>query len=189
MMTEYYDSRRDRTLVGNGLSEVNDGIPRMCEIIIEKGCVPFHYRFGRDLNPFDTMDIENYISHYQDGRDGLIAAKDIVIPSGRRKHSDGDVERVYRALEASQRLQYHPLHDDVIDRVTMEMEFFERDEYIVFLLQIKELIDRFKDDGVLWGVGRGSSCASFVLYCLEVHDIDPVLFDIPFHEFSKQKEE
>jgi len=35
----------------------------------------------------------------------------------------------------------------------------------------------------LWGVGRGSSCASLVLHLINVHEVDPVRFNIPKEEF------
>jgi DNA polymerase III alpha subunit len=46
-------------------------------------------------------------------------------------------------------------------------------------------IDTFKKNNVVWGVGRGSSCASYLLYLLEVHSVDPVKYEIPLEEFFK----
>ena len=48
------------------------------------------------------------------------------------------------------------------------------------------LIDKFRNDGIVWGVGRGSSCASYVLFLLFVNDVDPVRFGINFSEMSKE---
>jgi DNA polymerase III alpha subunit len=44
---------------------------------------------------------------------------------------------------------------------------------------------RFKEDGVLWGVGRGSSCASLIMYLLGINKVDPVKYNIPAEEFFK----
>jgi len=71
-------------------------------------------------------------------------------------------------------------------RIQKELEFFYKSNTMVLLKKLIELIDKFKTDGVVWGVGRGSSCSSYVLYLLEVHDIDPLKYNIPFTEMSKE---
>ena len=45
------------------------------------------------------------------------------------------------------------------------------------------VIDKFKEENVVWGVGRGSSCACLILFLMGVHLIDPVKYKIPMHEF------
>lgn len=72
-------------------------------------------------------------------------------------------------------------------RLEFEWAFFQRHDRLKFLVTIGRLIQRFKQDKVVWGVGRGSSCASYLLFLMEVHDINPIKFDIDFREFSKEK--
>jgi len=38
---------------------------------------------------------------------------------------------------------------------------------------------------VIWGVGRGSSVASYVLYLLGVHRIDSMFYDLDVAEFLR----
>lgn len=45
------------------------------------------------------------------------------------------------------------------------------------------IIDRFKKSNTVWGVGRGSSCASLVLFIIGLHRVDPVKYGIPLTEF------
>ncbi len=45
------------------------------------------------------------------------------------------------------------------------------------------VIARFNETGTIWGVGRGSSCASLVLYLIGLHKVDPIKFGIPMSEF------
>ena len=47
------------------------------------------------------------------------------------------------------------------------------------------VVETLRENNVTLGVGRGSSCASFLLYLIGVHRIDPVLYDIPAEEFFK----
>lgn len=94
-----------------------------------------------------------------------------------------DTEELVSVIESSPR--YKGTQEEQ-DRIIEEITFFEKESQITFIMKCKELIDRFKEDGVVWGVGRGSSCASYVLYLLEVNDVDPLKFDIPFSELSKE---
>lgn len=73
-----------------------------------------------------------------------------------------------------------------IARLEEELTFFLESDNIKFLLSLVELIKHFKENNVIWGIGRGSSCASYVLFLLEIHDINPIAYDIDFKEFSKQ---
>jgi len=45
------------------------------------------------------------------------------------------------------------------------------------------VINRFEDNNVVWGVGRGSSTSSYLLYILGIHDVDSVEYDLDFSEF------
>jgi len=47
------------------------------------------------------------------------------------------------------------------------------------------IIDMFKKNNVVWGTGRGSACCSYVLYLLEVHDIDSFSFKLDIDEFLR----
>jgi len=38
---------------------------------------------------------------------------------------------------------------------------------------------------MIWGVGRGSSVASYVLYLLDVHRIDSMFYDLDPSEFLR----
>jgi DNA polymerase III alpha subunit len=42
-----------------------------------------------------------------------------------------------------------------------------------------------RKNSVVWGVGRGSSVASYVLYLIGVHKIDSMYFDLDITEFLK----
>jgi len=47
------------------------------------------------------------------------------------------------------------------------------------------IIDTFKENNVIWGPGRGSACCSYILYLLEVHDIDSFYFELDIKEFLR----
>jgi DNA polymerase III alpha subunit len=42
-----------------------------------------------------------------------------------------------------------------------------------------------RDNNIVWGVGRGSSVASYVLYLLGIHKIDSIKYNLSPDEFFK----
>lgn len=75
---------------------------------------------------------------------------------------------------------------EFVDRLEEEIDYFNRTNNAEMVIRVADLVQRFKEEGVVWGVGRGSACASVLLYILEVHDIDPLKYNIPFSELSKE---
>lgn len=74
-----------------------------------------------------------------------------------------------------------------IERVKYELALFYKKGFYDLLRTMIYIIDTFKKNSVVWGVGRGSSVSSYVLYLLEVHDVDPILYELDFSEFIKEQ--
>jgi DNA polymerase III alpha subunit len=53
------------------------------------------------------------------------------------------------------------------------------------LRYLKYFVDTMRKNSVLWGLGRGSSVASYVLYLLGVHRINSLYYDLDIKEFLK----
>ena len=47
------------------------------------------------------------------------------------------------------------------------------------------LVDFMRENDIVWGVGRGSSVASYVLYLIGVHKIDSIKYDLDWREFLR----
>jgi DNA polymerase III alpha subunit len=56
---------------------------------------------------------------------------------------------------------------------------------IIVLKAMKYLVDTFRENNIVWGVGRGSSVASYALYLIGVHKVDSVKYELPITEFFK----
>jgi hypothetical protein len=65
------------------------------------------------------------------------------------------------------------------------MEYAARD-LLPLLQYLKYLVDTMHKNNIVWGVGRGSSTASFVLYKIGVHRINSIEYDLPLEEFFKE---
>jgi len=77
--------------------------------------------------------------------------------------------------------------DEQKDRVTKELELFIQHGMFDLLFYLKYLVDTMRANNIVWGVGRGSSVASFVLYLIGVHKINSIKYNLDIHEFLKEK--
>jgi DNA polymerase III alpha subunit len=75
--------------------------------------------------------------------------------------------------------------DEKLQRVAHELLLFQERGLFDLLRYLKYLVDVMRDSHVIWGVGRGSSVASYVLYLLGVHRIDSMYYDLDAGEFLR----
>ena len=75
--------------------------------------------------------------------------------------------------------------DEQKDRVNEELELFIQHGMLDLLFYLKYLVDTMRSNNIVWGVGRGSSVASYVLYLLGVHKVDSIKYGLDIREFLK----
>lgn len=74
------------------------------------------------------------------------------------------------------------------DRLVAELQLFKQHNMINLLRYLKYLVDTMRSNNIVWGVGRGSSVASYALFLLGVHKIDSIKYKLDINEFLKEKE-
>ena len=74
---------------------------------------------------------------------------------------------------------------EIRERVVEELRLFAKHDMIPVLKTMKYIVDTLRANNVVWGVGRGSSVASYVLHIIGVHKIDSIKYNIPITEFFK----
>ena len=70
-------------------------------------------------------------------------------------------------------------------RVQMEYDLFEKKHFIRVLQFLIYFVDTLRANDIVWGVGRGSSVASFCLFLIGVHKINPLLYNLDITEFLR----
>ncbi len=70
-------------------------------------------------------------------------------------------------------------------RVEDEYELFERKNFVRVLQFLIYFINTLRKHNIVWGVGRGSSVASFCLFLIGVHKINPIEYKIDYTEFLR----
>ena len=71
------------------------------------------------------------------------------------------------------------------DRVQEELKAFRERDMIPLLRYMIYLVDFMRENNIVWGVGRGSSVASYVLYLIGVHKIDSIQYGLDWREFLR----
>ena len=71
------------------------------------------------------------------------------------------------------------------DRVSEELELFIQHNMLDLLYYLKYLVDTMREHKIVWGVGRGSSVASYCLYLIGIHKIDSLKYNLDIKEFLK----
>jgi len=72
-----------------------------------------------------------------------------------------------------------------IERVLHEIDLYEQLDKIDMLRALIYIVNTLSENNVMWGVGRGSSVASYVLYLIGVHDIDSVKYQLDVTDFLR----
>ena len=75
--------------------------------------------------------------------------------------------------------------EEKLQRVGHELLLYQERGLFDLLRYLKYLVDVMHENRVIWGVGRGSSVASYVLYLLGVHRIDSMYYDLSAEEFLR----
>lgn len=72
-----------------------------------------------------------------------------------------------------------------LNRVDQELRMFKEHDKLDIVKTLVYIVDTFREKNVVWGIGRGSSCSSYILYLIGVHDVDSVEYDLDIHEFLR----
>jgi DNA polymerase III alpha subunit len=92
----------------------------------------------------------------------------------------------YRSIDIRQHIsKTYSLSQEQWARVDIELEEFKQRNLIDLLRFFVYFVDTIRNNNVIYGVGRGSSIASYVLYLLKVHRIDSFKYNLDIKEFLK----
>ena len=72
-----------------------------------------------------------------------------------------------------------------LQRCGQELMLYQERDLFNLLQYLKYLVDVMVEHDIIWGVGRGSSVASYVLYKLGVHRIDSLYYNLDIGEFLR----
>lgn len=171
---------KDRILWWDGTNQVNpDNVPSL----ILSGC-SLDKIVVNELN--DDLRLFNLIEEVQiktEKNENSVFDKSWDIPE---KYQTLDIEEYLfeqsveffyvKSIDKEMRSKYN-------ERLEAEFKEIKSRNLEMLLRTLVYIIDTFKKSKTVWGVGRGSSCASFALFLIGLHRVDPIKYNIPMSEF------
>jgi len=91
----------------------------------------------------------------------------------------------YKTLDIAELVLSQCHTDEELQRCGQELLLYQERNLFDLLRYLKYLVDIMTQHQVIWGVGRGSSVASYVLYKLGVHRIDSLYYNLDVTEFLR----
>lgn len=76
-------------------------------------------------------------------------------------------------------------NEEELQRAGDELLKFHDRNMFPLLQYLKYLVDTMRKNNIVWGVGRGSSVASFVLFLIGIHRINSLYYQLSIEEFLK----
>jgi DNA polymerase III alpha subunit len=165
---------KDRTLWYDGTNQVDPGL--VPELLLEG--VPLNKivvsEMNDDLILFNTLEDVDFPKSKQKN-DPLDMSWNIP-----KKYAEMDLGKYLNERLVQMGLNTNPKY---VERLAAEMTEVEVRGVSMLLKTLVFVLDTFRENKTVWGVGRGSSCASLVLFVMGLHKVDPVKFNIPLTEF------
>lgn len=91
----------------------------------------------------------------------------------------------YKQLDIAKYLLDLCRTDAELQRVGIELLLYQERGMFDLLRFLVYIVDVMREQDIVWGVGRGSSVASYVLYLIGVHKIDSLYYDLDIAEFLR----
>ena len=103
----------------------------------------------------------------------------------KQNQEDWNMPEKYKNLDIAKYLLDLCKTDVELQRVGKELLLYQQRDMFKLLCFLVYLVDTMRDNDVVWGVGRGSSVASYILYLIGVHKIDSIYYDLDVDEFLR----
>lgn len=147
---------------------------------------------GHKFNPADIVFVEerNFEIMQLEGATGVKMFEPITSPTLTPEQVDTAYQEQWNMPEEYKKFDIEAFliqnsHKDHYERLMEELAEFKARNMMDLLRWLKYLVDTCSKEGIIWGVGRGSSVASYVLYILGVHSIDPIKYNLDWREFLR----
>jgi DNA polymerase III alpha subunit len=102
-----------------------------------------------------------------------------------RLQSNWNMPEEYKNLDIAVWLLEKCSTDEQRQRVGQELLMYLDRNMFPLLQYLLYLVNTMRSNNIVWGVGRGSSVASYVLYLIGVHKIDSIFYDLDITEFLR----
>jgi DNA polymerase III alpha subunit len=131
-----------------------------------------------EFNGFLSLENTPKLTQYQD-------PNILVEEFDRINQSSWHMPKEYYELDIAKWVLDQCKNEAELQRAGDELIKFQERNMFVLLQYLKYLVDTMRKNNIVWGVGRGSSVASFVLFLIGIHRINSLYYQLDIGEFLK----
>ena len=153
----------------------------LCEIMLSRPQAKLNHTltalpiaFNPDLELEHTPDLVHYVN-----------TQETLEQFDTRLQANWRMPAEYKNLDIVEYLLAQCENDEQLQRVGHELLLYVDRDLLPLLQYLKFLVDTMRVNKIVWGVGRGSSVASYALFLLGVHKIDSLYYELSIEEFLK----
>ena len=182
----YFTKLNDRILFGDGDSVLP--LSELYEYILQLGSMPS----GVFLSKQEALSEEVKKYNKLHLSEKLTFKKDV-----REPDTSWDIPEEFKTIDLpkyilgklKKEIDENQFSDDEIKkryyRMKLELRIWNDRGLDDMLRTLIYIVNTFEDNGVIWGAGRGSSCASYILYLIGLHQVDSVQYDLDIGDFFR----
>ena len=127
----------------------------------------------------NSADIQKYLDRI------LVEHLDYPAPKSNIDRNNWFIPDSYKDMDIKSWVLQQCKTQEEIERAHTELDLYAEHGMVPVLNAMKYIVDILRQNNIVWGVGRGSSVASYVLYLIGVHKIDSIKYKLPIEEFFK----
>ena len=132
------------------------------------------------ININDDLELTNIPQLIQ-----YVTSTETVEEFDKRLQSNWYMPDEYKNLDIAKWILDQCQTDSERQRVGEELLLYLDRNLFQLLQYLKYLVDTMRKHNIVWGVGRGSSVASYVLYLIGVHRINSLFYVLDIREFLR----
>ena len=132
------------------------------------------------INISDELELTNIPTFVE-----YVVSSETIEEFDQRLQSNWHMPEEYKNLDIAQWVLDQCSTDSERQRVGQELLMYLDRNLFPLLQYMKYLVDTMRKHNIVWGVGRGSSVSSYVLYLIGIHKIDSMYFDLDINEFLR----
>jgi hypothetical protein len=165
------------------------------EVVLDQDDIFDYVMQGRDVQDLKHATVDDWgwvrdLERSMQDRDFLatwrVACSDItLVEFDHQRQAEWLMPPEYRCMDIAAYVLGLCDNDAQLQRAGQELLMFQERDLFPMLRYLKYLVDVMREHSMIWGVGRGSSVASYVLYLMGVHRIDSLYYDLDPGEFLR----
>jgi len=155
----------------------------LCEVLYKNPTVDLSLFLVEDPQDFNKSraNLHADLPHLS----GYVTLADSIEEFDLRFQSQWHMPEAYKELDIAAYVLGLCKEEHEFQRVGQELLLFQERNAFNLLRYLKYLVDTLRENNIVWGVGRGSSVASYVLFLIGVHKINSIYYQLDIDEFLK----